>query len=229
MNVSGREQQPAMTEWNHAMLPHECVEETSISLSPTTPPPPERRTQQRHLTILRVGALIVDGTRELCLVRNISAGGVMAHVYRDLPIGTRVEIEIKNDEPLPGKIVWADDANVGIAFDTKIDVPDLLATSKIMGEGKRARRPRVCVDRMAKVRCGAQVAFVHARDVSQGGVKIDTDHPFPVDADVVVTLDGFRPLPGIVRWRREGQCGISFIQVIPIQELCDWLRMPAAS
>jgi hypothetical protein len=211
------------------MLPHECVEETSISLSLKTPAPPERRQGQRHLTILRVGALIVDGERELCLVRNISAGGVMAHVYRELPVGTRVAVEIKNDEPLAGKVVWADDANVGIAFDTKIDVPDLLATSKILGDGKRARRPRVSIDRMAKVRCGATVFFAHARDISQGGVKIDTDQKLPVDADVVVTLEGFRALPGVVRWQGERQCGISFIQVIPIQELCDWLRVSPAS
>jgi hypothetical protein len=26
---------------------------------------------------------------------------------------------------------------------------------------------------------------------------------------------------------RDGQCGISFIQVIPIAELCDWLRREA--
>src|SRR3712207_939886 len=96
------------------MLPHECVEETSISLSAATPPPPERRQQQRHLTILRVGALIVDGERELCLVRNISAGGVMAHVYRPIAVGTRVAIEIKNDEPIAGRVVWEADSNIGV-------------------------------------------------------------------------------------------------------------------
>jgi len=209
------------------MLPNECVEETSISLSPVTPPPPERRGQQRHLTILRVGALIVDGTRELCLVRNISAGGVMAHVYRELEVGTCVAVEIKNDDPLPGRVVWAAESNVGIAFDRKIDVPDLLATSKILGDGKRARRPRVAIDRMAKLRCGADVYWVQACDISQGGLKIETEARLPVDADVVVTLDGFRPLSGIVRWQHDEYCGISFIQVIPIQELCTWLRSGA--
>jgi len=206
------------------MLPHECVEETSISLSAATPPPPERRRQQRHLTILRVGALIIDGERELCLVRNISAGGVMAHVYRHIEVGTRVAIEIKNDEPLSGRVVWESEANIGVAFDSKIDVPDLLATSKILGDGRRARRPRVEINRTAKVRCGAVVHLVEALDISQGGVKIAIEHKLPVDADVVVTLDGFRPLPGIIRWAKEGYCGIGFIQVIPIAELCDWLR-----
>jgi hypothetical protein len=206
------------------MLPHQCVEETSISLSPVAPRPPERRSAQRHLTILRVGALTIDGERELCLVRNISAGGVMAHVYRTISVGTRVTIEIKNDEALPGRVIWASDANIGIEFDRKIDVPGLLATSKILGDGRRARRPRVEVDRGAKIRCGGEVHRVQLRDISQGGIKIATDQPLTAEADVVVTLDGFRPLAGIVRWQHQGQCGISFIQMIPIGELCEWLR-----
>jgi hypothetical protein len=123
--------------------------------------------------------------------------------------------------------VWEADSNVGIAFDEKIDVPDLLATSKLLGDGRRARRPRVQINRLAKVRCGAEVYFVEAVDISQGGVKIATEEDLPVDGDVVVTLDGFRPLPAIVRWAGGGHCGISFIQVIPIAELCEWLRKDA--
>jgi len=206
------------------MLPHEYVEETSLSLSPAAPPPPERRDGQRHLTILRVGALTINGVRELCLVRNISAGGVMAHVYRQIGVGTEVEIEIKNDLPIHGKVVWERDSNIGVAFDDKIDVPGLLAASKLLGDGRRARSPRVQVDRHARLRCGADVYEVHACDVSQGGVKIETDAELPIDADVVVTLEGFRPLAGIVRWARDGFAGRIFIQVIPIAELCEWLR-----
>lgn len=206
------------------MLPHEYVEETSLSLSSAAPAPPERREGQRHLTILRVGALTIDGVRELCLVRNISAGGVMAHVYRRIGVGTEVEIEIKNDLPIRGKVVWERESNIGVAFDDRIDVPGLLASSKQHGDGRRARSPRVQVDRKARLRCGAEVYEVHACDVSQGGVKIETDAELPIDADVVITLEGFRPLPGIVRWAREGCAGINFIQVIPIAELCEWLR-----
>lgn len=206
------------------MLPHECVEETCISLSAAVPEPPERREGQRHLTILRVGALTVDGIRELCLVRNISAGGVMAHVYRQIDVGTRVVVDLGNDTPLPGRIAWEANSNVGIAFDEKIDVAELLAQSRILGDGRRARRPRVRIDRMARVRCGADVYRLHAEDISQGGVKLTTDEPLPVDADVVITLDGLPPLPGIVRWAHGGSVGINFIQVIPIADLCAWLR-----
>jgi len=206
------------------MLPSDFVEETSISLSPQAPPPPERRREQRHLTILRVGALIIDGERELCLVRNISAGGVMAHVYREIAVGTRVEIELKNDEPLAGSVVWEADSNIGVAFDEAIDVPAFLATSKILGDGRRARRPRVEVECAAKVRFGEDVVWGVIQNISQGGVRFDCDHDLTIDSDVVLTIQGFRPLPAVVRWRRDDRYGISFIQVLPIQELCDWLR-----
>lgn len=206
------------------MLPQDFVEETSISLSPQAPPPPERRREHRHLTILRVGALVIDGERELCLVRNISAGGVMAHVYREIAVGTRVGIEIKNDEPLAGTVIWESDSNIGIAFDEAIDVPAFLASSKILGDGRRARRPRVEIDRPAQLRCGVEVVWGDIRNISQGGVRFDCEQDLPVDSDVIVTMRGFRPLPGVIRWRRDGWYGISFIQVLPIQELCDWLR-----
>lgn len=206
------------------MLPHEFVEETSISLSAAVPEPPERREGQRHLTILRVGALTIEGVRELCLVRNISAGGVMAHVYRQIDIGTRVEVDLGNDQVLPGRIAWETQSNVGIAFDDKIDVAELLAQSRVLGDGRRARRPRVQIDRMAKVRCGSEILHLQAEDISQGGTKLACDQPLPIDADVVVTLDGMRALAGIVRWSRGGYVGISFLQVIPIAELCEWLR-----
>ena len=42
--------------------------------------------------------------------------------------------------------------------------------------------------------------------------------------DVVITLEGFRPLPGVVRWSSDGQCGISFNQLIPFGDLIDWLK-----
>ena len=63
------------------MLAREQVVETSFSFSNLVPDPPERRQQERHIKILRVGIVVIDGRRELCLIRNISAGGLMAHLY----------------------------------------------------------------------------------------------------------------------------------------------------
>ena len=200
-----------------------AVEETTFSFS-SAAPQPDRRRQTRHLTILRVGTLIVDGRRELCLIRNISAGGLMAHVYSQLAVGKELSVELKTNHRIAGKVAWIEGTNVGIAFEEQADVEELLATHSGLEAGWRPRLPRVEVDRLATLRLGATTYGVSTRDISQGGVKIETDRPFQVGDEVVLTLDKFRPIHGVVRWYHEGLCGISFNQVIPFHELMGWLR-----
>ncbi len=204
------------------MLPRE-VEETSFSFSHETPRPSDRRRDQRHLTILRVGTLVVNGRRELCLVRNISAGGLMAHIYSPLSQGDAVAVELKTNHQIPGRIVWIDDANAGIEFDQPIDLPEILANPPVMENGWRPRMPRVEIERLGTLRAGATVHWITARDISQGGVRLECEGQVPGGADVVLTLEGFRPVHGVVRWSKEGECGISFNQVIPFTELMNWL------
>ena len=206
------------------MLSNECHEETNFSFSPRAPQPPERRRATRHLTILRVGALIGPNGRELCLIRNISAGGLMAHVYSPMKVGRPLEVELKTHQRVAGKVSWCEGANVGIAFDSPVDVEDLLASHSELENGWRPRLPRVEVDRLGMLRTGADIYAFNTRDVSQGGLKIEIDHALEVGAEVVITLERFRPLPGTVRWAQDGLAGIAFNQVIPFQELIGWLR-----
>jgi hypothetical protein len=203
------------------------VEETGFSFSSEVPTPPERRQDERFLKILRVGTLIVAGRRELCLIRNISAGGVMAHVYSTLSNGDRVAIEFKAHQPVDGQVVWVSEANVGVQFDAHMDVAELLANPALLDNGWRPRTPRVEIDRMGTLRAGARTWWVHARDISQSGVKVETDQPPEADSEVVLTLEGFRPLQGVVRWRGGESCGISFNQPIPFHDLIDWLKRAA--
>ena len=206
------------------MLLEERTVETGFSFSDAVPLPSERREDERLIKILRVGTLIIDGRRELCLIRNISAGGVMAHVYSRLVAGQPIIVELKATQPVSGHVVWAEDAEAGIKFDNAVDVAELLANPVVLDNGWRPRTPRVEIDRMATLRAGARTYWVHARDISQSGVKVETDNPPPPDAEIMVTLDGLRPLPGIVRWSNETACGIAFNQLIPFGELIDWLK-----
>ena len=199
------------------------LEETTFSFS-TSAPQPDRRRHGRHLTILRVGALIIDGRRELCLIRNISAGGLMAHVYSSIPIGQRLKVELKSDQTVSGEVAWVDEANCGITFDELIDVEEILAVQAASANGWRPRLPRVEVDRLATLRIGARTYAVSTCDISQGGVKVETDQPLHPGEDVVLTPEKFRAVQGVVRWYHGGVCGISFNQVIPFHELMRWLR-----
>lgn len=206
------------------MVSRNPVEETIFSFSPSTPAPGDREDGVRRLTTLRVGTIQIEGRRELCLIRNISAGGLRAHVYSPLNEGQKVSFELKTDQQTSGVVSWIDGANIGVSFDQQIDVEELLASQIGVNDGRRPRMPRVEVDRLGELRIGARVYPVNSIDISQGGVRVEIDHPLNIGDNVVLTLEKFRAIPGMVRWYSQGQGGIAFNEVIPFQELMGWLR-----
>ena len=206
------------------MLAESRIVETSFSTSDQVPTPPERRQRDRIVTILRVGALIVDGQRELCLIRNMSAGGLLAHVYSALQPGQKVTVELKTNQQIDGQVIWVKDDNAGIEFDSAVDITAMLANPPVLENGWKPRMPRVEVDRLATLRVGAANHWVHIRDISQGGVKVECDQPLETDAPVVITPEYFRPIAGSVRWQKDGTCGIAFNELIPFDQLIKWLK-----
>jgi hypothetical protein len=200
------------------------VEDTVFSFSQQAPLPSERRRDRRHVKMLRVGTLNVGSRTELCLIRNISAGGLLAHVYSSLELGQRVSVSLKSAHVLEGEVIWLEDGNAGIQFDQPIDVEEMLSSPTLTENGWLPRMPRVEVDWLATVRAGARTCWVSLRDISQGGVKLESDEPLTVGDQVVLTIDKFRSVRGVVRWWDDGLGGIAFDEIIPFHELMRWLR-----
>lgn len=200
------------------------IEETSFSFSDRAPAPPERRRQERHIRILRVGVLFFEGRTELCLIRNISSGGLMAHVYSAVKEGERVKVELKTNQKVAGRVAWTEGSDAGIAFDSPVDIVELLANPPILNNGWKPRSPRVEVDRSATLRAGARTWWVRTRDISQSGVKVELDQPIDIGTNVVLTLEQLGPIPGVLRWQDGPVCGVEFNQLIPFGELIEWLK-----
>jgi hypothetical protein len=202
-------------------LDEQPVETTLYSLDSDTPEPEERRSGERHLSLLRVGALTIDGRRELCLIRNISAGGMLIRAYSKIETGTRLSIELKQGEPVSGIARWTKDDCVGVRFDSAIDVLALISNAS---DGQRPRMPRVEVHCTAWVREDATVHRMKASNVSQGGVRVEGGAPLPIGADVIVTLNGLPAQPGVVRWQDGSSYGITFNGVLALSDLVEWLQ-----
>jgi hypothetical protein len=197
------------------------VETTLYSLSENPPLPSERREGERHLTLFRVGSVTIGDRRELCLIKNISAGGMLIRAYSVLEPGARIAVELKRGEQIPGTISWVKDSSAGIAFDRQVDVVGLLAASD---DGPRPRMPRVEVCCIASVRHGSQVYGMRAHDISQGGLKVESGRELAIGSDVVVTLPGLAPQQGVVRWKEKGCYGITFNRLLALSELVGWLH-----
>lgn len=197
------------------------VESTLYSLDEGTPEPRARRKGERHLSLFRVGSLMIDDRRELCLIRNISAGGMMIRVYSTIEPGTSVTVELKEGEPVEATVKWAKDDNVGLEFGEPIDVIGLLSTSL---EEPRPRMPRIELSCTAWVREGATVHRTKAADISQGGIKVECAKELPIGAEVIVTLTGLSPAPGTVRWKEDESYGIGFNRPLPLPTLVAWVQ-----
>ena len=130
-------------------MEHQPVETTLYSLAATAPGRPDRRSSERYLSLLRVGAIEIAGCRELCLIRNISVGGMMIRAYSKITAGTRLSVELKQGDPVAGVVQWVEDDLTGVAFDVPIDVVGLLAST---AEGPRPRLPRIEITCTARVR-----------------------------------------------------------------------------
>ena len=198
------------------------VETTLYSLSDDAPEPvAERRDSERHLTLFRVGSIHIGERRELCLIKNISAGGMMIRAYCALQPNTRVFVELKRGEQIEGKVSWIQEGSAGIEFNERVDVVELLATSM---DGPRPRMPRVEVRCIASVRQGSQVYGMRAHDISQGGLKVESTRDLVIGTDVLVTLPGLPSQPGVIRWK-DGRCyGITFQHLLALSELVEWLQ-----
>lgn len=197
------------------------VETTIYSLSEDPPAAPERREGERHLTLYRVGSVTIDDRRELCLIKNISAGGMMIRVYCAVSVGKRLSVELKTGQPIRGQVSWVRDQNVGVAFDQAIDVVEILSASM---SGPRPRMPRVEVECHALIREGAATYRMRVCDISQGGVKLESATVLPVGADVVASFPGLAPQPGVMRWTDDGFCGVTFNRLLPLPVLVNWLQ-----
>ena len=198
------------------------LETTLYSLSDGPPAPlAERRDDERHLTLFRVGSVTIADRRELCLIKNISAGGMLIRAYSAVEVGTRLSVELKRGEQIQGTVSWVNDSSAGIAFDERIDVVELLASSM---DGPRPRMPRVEIRCIASVRQGASVYGILARDISQGGIKLESALDLEIGSEVVVTLPGLATQQGVVRWRDNGTYGVTFNRLIALSELVAWLQ-----
>jgi hypothetical protein len=202
-------------------LSKQPVETTLYSLSACPPQRPDRRSGNRYVSLLRVGVLLVDDRRELCLIRNISAGGMMIRPYSPLVAGTRLSIELKQGECVNGIAQWIEDGLVGITFDTAIDVVAMLAASS--GQ-PRPRMPRIELDCTASVREDADVYRTTIANISQGGICVRINGELRINANVIVSIPGLPPTAGVVKWRDEDSYGIGFNRVFPVDELMNFLR-----
>jgi len=207
------------------MLYDHCDDElTVVSFSSETPPPPERRSSPRNISVLRTALLRTSHGEELCLVRNISIGGLMVQLFSDLDVADPVTVEFKSEYSVRGRVVWRQDNLAGIQFSHPIDLADVLANQfegNVVPHANRAPRAEVNVPAQVKSAGAWQPAIL--RNISQGGARLQFGAADDLDPIVFLAAPGLSAIPGTIRWRDGLSAGMAFDRLIPFADIARWV------
>jgi hypothetical protein len=139
-------------------------------------------------------------------------------------VGEQLDLELLTGDRLRGCVEWVQGRDVGLRFDEAADMFALITRNLVHQPGDDRRMPRVELNCPAWLEAGSRREIVSVRNFSDGGACIETRAPLVVHEQIVVTLDGFRPAPAVVRWVQGRAAGIAFTPDLPWQELMPWLR-----
>lgn len=181
----------------------------------------ERRSENRHRTVLRVAVIECGGRAQLCTVRNLSQTGLKAKLFRNMSAGEQIRIRLREDEWLSGSVVWSQDGFAGIKFSKPLD---RLCLAEVFGldDQRRPRVPRIKVQATGSLRIGTTEVDARIRDISPRGAGITLEESFP-RGPVSLTLKGFGSVPGQVCWISGTDAGVMFNEVLPIEALATWI------
>lgn len=72
-------------------------------------------------SLLLTATLRIDDQLADVRIRNLSAGGLMAEYSGKVSLSQPIVIDVRGVGPVAGRIAWATDGRIGIAFDEPID------------------------------------------------------------------------------------------------------------
>jgi hypothetical protein len=203
------------------LTPPEDAIRTEISFQPEVPVMDRRNDDRSKISVYRSAMLRWPGFEALCLIRNISPGGLMGKLHTGLPPGEPVQVEIRSGNEISGRVAWSDDGMIGVQFDERIDVLEVLHAPIHGRPGLAQRMPRLRIACPVCLHVDGVRQSLTLVDVSQGGAKIETDLLREGD-EVTVGIRGLDPHRGVVRWAHGGRAGVAFLAAIPFDTLAKW-------
>lgn len=182
----------------------------------------ERRKGHRHITVLQVAKLVTGRCEELCIVRDISDGGLKAEIYCPLAVGESVEVQFKSGEQVRGHVAWIEDRQAGIAFDQPIEAERLLVRREHDAEGHPIRAPRLKVDMPGMLRVHGEQVCVRVTDISLDGCRVQSDLILKPGTGCEISLPGLGYRLAAIRWFRDNQAGVRLDERLSYQDFAHW-------
>jgi hypothetical protein len=185
--------------------------------------PDERRTGARHISVLRVARGEWGGHDQLCVVRNISEGGLMFECLHPPAVGQQLAIELRSDKQMQGVVRWARGNMVGIELDCAIQVERMLREERGALLRVRPRAPRFVRRGALRLIVDGETIAGETIDISITGVSCRIDQPVQRGQPVVVAVGDIGATNALMRWTKGDVAGISFEKPLSWRPFQLWL------
>lgn len=184
----------------------------------------DKRSGKRFTLVLRAAKLVAQGREYLCILRDVSQGGVKLRLFHALPDCRPLEIELGNGVRHRIEPVWQRGDLAGFRFVRgPVALPDLLGmTGPFPRRGVRLRAELPVVVTGAD---GTHAATL--RDISLDGARIDSATIHPLSARLLIQSSQLPAIPGRVRWRKGQAHGLAFERHFALDELARLLAPSA--
>lgn len=181
--------------------------------------------EPRHLFFFRLGTLLGDGEQRPIEILALAESGAIVRVGESPEEGARGVLELNSHHRFDVRVEWSSDSVAGLEF---VDREHVRATLAGRDRAHPYRAPRLELAAEIVLRLGETCLKARARDVSEGGIKVELADPGHVGREASMIVPGLPPVAGRILWCRDGRAGISFERPLPFRSLIDCLtRQPA--
>ena len=177
-----------------------------------SPQPPEAfedqadlRHKNRFALLIRSAKLKCDLGEFLCIVRDVSEGGVKLRLFHPLPPRDSYELELSSRHTFDIEPVWAKQDLAGFRFAQPVDIPNFIGEQSAFPK----RALRLNLDTPATVRVDGSAFPATIRDLSREGIGIETQLALALEQKVTIEAANFTTRIGTVRWRKSPAYGVA--------------------
>ena len=195
----------------------DAVNEADLSRSeqPMQDERPDQRNDMRLALLIRTAKLTCAAGQFLCIIRDVSHGGVKLRLFHALPQGKAMRLELANGDSFAIEQVWSKNTEAGFRFKDAIDIKKFIAES-----GRHPKRAlRLDLTCEATLHFNGMVYDATVRNISRQGALIETTAPLALEQKVVLSSAQLPALEGTVRWRRNPEFGLALHHIFSFREL----------
>ncbi|MBV1917672.1 MAG: PilZ domain-containing protein [Sphingomonadaceae bacterium] len=173
------------------------------------------REKTRFTLLIRSAKLTCDRGEFLCVIRDVSEGGVKLRLFHPIPGDGGLSLELATGDRFKVERVWHNHGLAGFRFSDSIDIPRFITEASPFP--KRSLRLRMKTP--AAVKVGELLLPAVIRDLSRDGIGIETDGALAIDQKVTLQAEGFGPRTAAVRWRKSPAYGLAMQDLLSFEAL----------